>query len=524
MLFRHSFAYPQVFGGQLWVERRNIRGNIDVLRFEYPLNAIAIPVAVLPLTWRSGGTCLGNTCNGGTNSGAPCISDRECDFDGFPMLGDATTLIFAAGADQLDFAVEPDNSRIWIADRWNSRVFRVADIDTANPVADVVLGQADAASVLCNRGGFPNAGTLCVPYDVSVDDAGNVYVADNGTEAGNMRRLLEFDTTSLTTFGVALFGPDATRVYGTGGDFDIDGLAAPNDPYISPFKPAFHPEGYLVLGNNPYVNTQRFPVVFVAPLDSQLPQLVLGDFTTYPSGSSAFDEAGNLYFTDSNWSRVLVYRKPLDKIGGPGITVPTRTLRPAGSATPTLTPGPSQTPTLVPLCAATPRAACAQPMVAESSQLAVKAGSSGISNSVKWKWKKGPAIALADLGDPLTGTDYALCVYDEIAGGAVLALQIDAPAAAICDGRPCWQATSSGFQYRDPLAASNGLRKLSIKAGADGRAAIKLIAKGGSVPLPISQSPGVRVQLVSSDGPCWDARYTAPALRNDTDRFTDRGP
>ena len=141
-----------------------------------------------------------------------------------------------------------------------------------------------------------------------------------------------------------------------------------------------------------------------------------------------------------------------------------------------------------------------------------------------WKWVKGAATARADFGDPLSGTDYALCVYD---GNQSLVAHGCAPAGGTCGDRPCWRATSTGFKYRDREVGPGGLMnsfQLVLKAGVAGQAKIGAVGKGQtpSVPsLPLAQP--VTVQLVNSDGAaCWEAMYSAPALANDSAGFKDK--
>jgi hypothetical protein len=74
-------------------------------------------------------------------------------------------------------------------------------------VADIVFGQGGSfTSAVCNLGGV-SAGNLCAPVGVGVDDAGSLYVADQGNH-----RVLAF-TAPLST--------DATAdgVFGQGGSF-----------------------------------------------------------------------------------------------------------------------------------------------------------------------------------------------------------------------------------------------------------------------------------------------------------------
>jgi F5/8 type C domain len=303
--FQQYLAYPQTHDGRLWVARNT--GGIDVLIFDPPLTHDSVPVDTLPLT------------PGGPSSGYPvlgCPGAPACDCAGTGCSGDR---IFAAFADELDFDVAADGDEVWVADRWNDRVFRIANrlgvrAPGAGPFVDVVLGQSDLAGTECNLGAGPYAPTatsLCRPYDLTLDVDGNLWVADNGGEASSNNRLLEFDAAALAVAPGerAKLGVAASRVLGTGGDFETRGEDAARDPLISPFKPLVAPDGYLVVTNNPYA-TARYPVVYQSPLTEPLPQLALGDFLSYPAGGHFLDADGNLYLTDTNWSRLLVYEQP----------------------------------------------------------------------------------------------------------------------------------------------------------------------------------------------------------------------
>ena len=53
----------------------------------------------------------------------------------------------------------------------------------------------------------------------------------------------------------------------------------------------------------------------------------------------------------------------------------------------------------------------------------------------------------------------------------------------------------------------------------------KIIVKGKGLNLdmpPLPLDPPVRVQLRNSAGMCWEACYSAPAIRNQTYQFKDR--
>jgi uncharacterized protein (TIGR03437 family) len=74
---------------------------------------------------------------------------------------------------------------LYVADPYNNRVLGFNDYRSLKygAKADIVIGQQDFNSGLCNQTGDPNHRTqtsLCRPVGVLVDAAGNLYVADSG--------------------------------------------------------------------------------------------------------------------------------------------------------------------------------------------------------------------------------------------------------------------------------------------------------------------------------------------------------
>ena len=94
----------------------------------------------------------------------------------------------------------------------------------------------------------------------------------------------------------------------------------------------------------------------------------------------------------------------------------------------------------------------------------------------------------------------------------------------MCAGRPCWRETGSGFRYDDPELTPDGLRQVVLREGlAAGKAKIFVKGKGANLPMPsLPLAQPVLVQLHNSDGLCWEATYSAPALKNQTDQFRDK--
>src|SRR5205085_2333392 len=124
------------------------------------------------------------------------------------------------------------------------------------------------------------------------------------------------------------------------------------------------------------------------------------------------------------------------------------------------------------------------------------------------------------LGDPLGGTTYTLCVYDNNA----LIASAAAPAAGTCGSKPCWSSETDGFSYRDPLRTPEGILKVRLRAGAAGDAQLQVKAKGVNLHMPdLAQIAGpVDVQLIqSASSVCWGARYSSPFAASSSESFKD---
>jgi hypothetical protein len=185
---------------------------------------------------------------------------------------------------------------------------------------------------------------------------------------------------------------------------------------------------------------------------------------------------------------------------------------------------PCPTPTPAPLCADTPRAGC---KAAGKSTFQVKDKSTDERQQVLWKWLAGAATTVAELGDPIGTTEYGFCVYDTLASPP------DRVMSAVLAPNGTWETVStSGFQYKDKSAATSGFFKVQLKSGSDGDARIIVKMRGAAIPLPapataslfFQQDPDLVVQLVNSDGNCWEASYSMPADANTAERFKDRNP
>lgn len=211
---------------------------------------------------------------------------------------------------------------------------------------------------------------------------------------------------------------------------------------------------------------------------------------------------------------------------------PTATPTPTPTPTPVVTSTPSPTPTPTPppaldLCGASPRLDCRESTRARGSLLQVQDGPGMTRDRLLWRMSSGEATPISSLGDPFLGlTSYRLCLYDETSGGPILATEAELPAGGYCRGKACWKRlpNQKGFVYGDPDRTPDGVAKLVLKTGAEGKAKLILKAQGSrfAVPtLPFEQAPRVTVQLLNSAGSCWSGTFGVPALQNDAAGFKD---
>jgi hypothetical protein len=139
-------------------------------------------------------------------------------------------------------------------------------------------------------------------------------------------------------------------------------------------------------------------------------------------------------------------------------------------------------------------------------------------------WGAGRATVLADFGNPMSSTGYALCVYD---GASSLVSESRIAAGGSCgrSGRPCWKTNGKTFTYADASAAAAGIQSVKLKPGVDGKAQISITAKGSALAtpaLPLDASGAVQVQVRNVDDRCWSAAFATPS-RNDARTFIAKG-
>lgn len=199
-------------------------------------------------------------------------------------------------------------------------------------------------------------------------------------------------------------------------------------------------------------------------------------------------------------------------------------------ATATFTPTSTSTPTaIVPLCAATPRLGC-RTTAPGKSLLLLRDRSGGERDRLLWKWTRGE-VSSSEIGNPFSGTSYALCIYDDDGVAEHLALALEARAGDTCPAGACWRSMVQAYKYNDTSTSNDGLRQILVQSGIPGQGRFIVKAQGIHLPMPapasgsalLAQSPQVRAQLVTTAGPvCWEGVYAAPAIRSTVDQFKDR--
>jgi hypothetical protein len=164
-----------------------------------------------------------------------------------------------------------------------------------------------------------------------------------------------------------------------------------------------------------------------------------------------------------------------------------------------------------------PATGCKVPTLPLKSQLTMKDKPADKSDQVAWKWTKGQATTLGDLGAPNTTDSYELCVY---APGPNVLLRGRVPAGGTCAGVACWKTiTGKGFNYKDKDRTPDGMEKLQLVSGVAGAAKISAKGKGVHLEMPTlgSLALPLRVQLRGA-GQCWEATFST-AIANTTEQF-----
>ncbi|HET9765580.1 MAG TPA: hypothetical protein VFS60_01960, partial [Thermoanaerobaculia bacterium] len=232
-------------------------------------------------------------------------------------------------------AVAFDRSRtphgVWVLDTNNNRALGWRDQAraSAGAPADVVLGQPDLLSSVCNAGGI-SARSLCLVYSwyatsqnpgLTVDAEGNVWIADQTNyRVLGYRRPFETDAVADVVIGQA----DLDHVV-TPWELDAQGKGITNGGGL-----AIDAAGNLFIVDVVRVVEVDRPFATDARIDRVYGQSNVDTFDTFGDSeaeslarvprpdSVAVDAAGRLYVSDLWSDRVLVWDEPLALPGGAG--------------------------------------------------------------------------------------------------------------------------------------------------------------------------------------------------------------
>ncbi len=162
-----------------------------------------------------------------------------------------------------------------------------------------------------------------------------------------------------------------------------------------------------------------------------------------------------------------------------------------------------------------PRTGCKSTVAQKASRFVLLDGANA---RLSWRWR-GEETLRTDLADPVSGDDYALCLF---AGGTLAA--ITAPGGGECAGKPCWRNRSQGPRYDDPDSNNDGVRAVSLRSGGEGKSLIVVKGKGAALPIPaLPLSLPLTVQLQAENGACFEAVFDGVGVRaNDATRFVGR--
>ena len=155
-------------------------------------------------------------------------------------------------------------------------------------------------------------------------------------------------------------------------------------------------------------------------------------------------------------------------------------------------------------------------LTAQRGVLRLKNVTDDTKDRLRWRWRRGQATTLADFGVPTGTTSYTLCIYS----GTSNALAYTAP------GGANWSAIGTkGFRYKDKTAANDGLRRIVLRSGVDGKSRALVRGLGTNLPDPtLPLDLPVTAQLINSDtSTCFTTSFST-AKKNTSTLFRARSP
>lgn len=158
------------------------------------------------------------------------------------------------------------------------------------------------------------------------------------------------------------------------------------------------------------------------------------------------------------------------------------------------------------LCPAGPSVGC---KIAGSAKLALRDADADVKDQLLWRWGRGEVLSPGELGDPLQGTAYRLCIY----AGSAQALVADLP---LPEQAGWGDLNAGGFGFS--AANADGVRFATLKPGEAGKTSAAIKGKGAALPdPPLPLALPVVVQLLADPEPlCLQSEFAAAAVNSST--------
>jgi cysteine-rich repeat protein len=143
-------------------------------------------------------------------------------------------------------------------------------------------------------------------------------------------------------------------------------------------------------------------------------------------------------------------------------------------------------------------------------------------------WRRGETTTILDYGNPTVGTDYSVCVYQEVGGILDLVYRATAQAGGTCGDDACWKANGfRGFTYKNRAQTPSGIGIVKLRVGSSGRASVRVKGTGDGLNVPFffagdaGLATPVTVQVRTPDAACFEASFPT-AYRNHSFEFRSK--
>jgi uncharacterized protein (TIGR03437 family) len=233
---------------------------------------------------------------------------------------------FGTNANSSDAGIAVDSStgtpHLYVSDPGNNRVLGFADARKVGPgvKADIVIGEPDLMTAVCNYQGQPNppsetnlparqptASSLCYPTGVAVDPSGNLFVADSANG-----RVLRFPAPFATPTSLE----PANLVLGQSAFTGISNPEASQSVMVYPYGLFFDPARGLFVSDESANRVLLFPMA--SPSNGEAASTVFGQSNFTATGNSVLsaphhigeDTIAEVYVADSGHNQIQVFNIP----------------------------------------------------------------------------------------------------------------------------------------------------------------------------------------------------------------------